>query len=103
MNQNEQKQRKRLRSFYKKLRRKRTENKNNKCIFAPINLKNESININNYLKANKMKKNLLRFGLLSLLLVFAFTAKAQDVTAIWDFQHNVPEGINTAKIGRAHV
>ena len=43
-----------------------------------------------------MKKNLLRFGLLSLLLVFAFTAKAQDVTAIWDFQHNVPEGINTA-------
>lgn len=43
-----------------------------------------------------MKKNLLRFGLLNLLLVFAFTAKAQDVTAIWDFQHNVPEGINTA-------
>lgn len=43
-----------------------------------------------------MKKNLLRFGLLSLLLVFAFIAKAQDVTAIWDFQHNVPEGINTA-------
>ena len=43
-----------------------------------------------------MKKNLLRFRLLSLLLVFAFIAKAQDVTAIWDFQHNVPEGINTA-------
>lgn len=43
-----------------------------------------------------MKKNLLRFGLLSLLLLFAFIAKAQDVTAIWDFQHNVPEGINTA-------
>ena len=43
-----------------------------------------------------MKKNLLRFGLLSLLLVFAFIAKAQDVTAIWDFQHNVPEGINAA-------
>ena len=43
-----------------------------------------------------MKKNLLRFGLLSLLFVFAFIAKAQDVTAIWDFQHNVPEGINTA-------
>lgn len=43
-----------------------------------------------------MKKNLLRFGLLSLLLVFAFIAKAQDVTAIWDFQHNVPEGIYTA-------
>lgn len=43
-----------------------------------------------------MKKNLLRFGLLSLLLVFAFIAKAQDVTAIWDFQHNVSEGINTA-------
>lgn len=43
-----------------------------------------------------MKKNLLRFGLLSLLLVFAFIAKAQDVTAIWDFQHNMPEGINTA-------
>ena len=30
------------------------------------------------------------------MLVFAFIAKAQDVTAIWDFQHNVPEGINTA-------
>ena len=43
-----------------------------------------------------MKKDLLRFGLLSLLLVFAFIAKAQDVTAIWDFQHNVPEGINAA-------
>jgi pectin methylesterase-like acyl-CoA thioesterase len=43
-----------------------------------------------------MKRNLLRLGLLSLLLVFAFIAKAQDVTAIWDFQHNVPEGINTA-------
>ena len=43
-----------------------------------------------------MKKNLLRFGLLSLLLVFAFIAKAQNVTAIWDFQHNMPEGINTA-------
>lgn len=43
-----------------------------------------------------MKKNLLRFGLLSLLLLFAFIAKAQGVTAIWDFQHNVPEGINAA-------
>ena len=30
------------------------------------------------------------------MLVFAFIAKAQDVTAIWDFQHNVPEGINAA-------
>lgn len=43
-----------------------------------------------------MKRNLLRLGLLSLLLVFAFIAKAQNVTAVWDFQHNVPEGINTA-------
>lgn len=43
-----------------------------------------------------MKRNLLRFGLLSLLLVFACIAKAQDVTAIWDFQNNLPEGINTA-------
>ena len=43
-----------------------------------------------------MKKNLLRFGLLSLLLVFAFIAKAQNVTAVWDFQKNLPEGINTA-------
>ena len=43
-----------------------------------------------------MKRNLLRFGLLSLMLVFAFIAKAQDVTALWDFQHNVPEGINAA-------
>ena len=43
-----------------------------------------------------MKKNLLRLGLLSLLLVFAFIAKAQNVTAVWDFQKNLPEGINTA-------
>ena len=43
-----------------------------------------------------MKKYLLRFGLLSLLLVFAFIAKAQNVTAVWDFQKNLPEGINTA-------
>lgn len=43
-----------------------------------------------------MKRNLLRFGLLSLLLVFACIAKAQDVTAIWDFLKNLPEGINTA-------
>ena len=43
-----------------------------------------------------MKRNLLRFGLFSLLLVFACIAKAQDVTAIWDFQNNLPEGINTA-------
>ena len=43
-----------------------------------------------------MKRNLLRFGLISLLLVFACIAKAQDVTAIWDFQKNLPEGINTA-------
>lgn len=42
-----------------------------------------------------MKKDLLRFGLLSLLLVFAFIAKAQNVTAVWDFQKNLPEGINT--------
>ena len=43
-----------------------------------------------------MKKDLLRFGLISLLLVFACIAKAQDVMAIWDFQKNLPEGINTA-------
>ena len=43
-----------------------------------------------------MKRNLLRFGLLSLLLVFACIAKAQDVTAIWDFQNNNPGGINAA-------
>lgn len=43
-----------------------------------------------------MNRNLLRFGLLSLLLVFACFTKAQDVTAIWDFQKNLPEGINTA-------
>lgn len=43
-----------------------------------------------------MNRNLLRFGLLSLLLVFACIAKAQNVTAIWDFQNNLPEGINTA-------
>ena len=43
-----------------------------------------------------MKRNLLRLGLFSLLLVFACIAKAQDVTVIWDFQKNLPEGINTA-------
>lgn len=43
-----------------------------------------------------MKRNLLRLGLLSLLLVFAFIAKAQNITAVWDFQNNLPEGINTA-------
>ena len=43
-----------------------------------------------------MKRNLLRLGLLSLLLAFAFIAKAQNVTAVWDFQNNLPEGINTA-------
>lgn len=43
-----------------------------------------------------MKRNLLRLGLISLLLVFAFIAKAQNVTAVWDFQKNLPEGINTA-------
>lgn len=43
-----------------------------------------------------MKRNLLRFGLLSLLLVFACIAKAQDVTAICDFQNNKPGGINAA-------
>lgn len=43
-----------------------------------------------------MKRNLLRLGLLSLLLVFAFIAKAQNVTAVWNFQKNLPEGINTA-------
>lgn len=43
-----------------------------------------------------MKRNLLRLGLLSLFLVFAFIAKAQNVTAVWDFQKNLPEGINTA-------
>ena len=43
-----------------------------------------------------MKRNLLKLGLLSLMLVFAFIAKAQDVTAVWDFQHNLPEGINAA-------
>ena len=43
-----------------------------------------------------MKRNLLKLGLLCLTLLFAFIAKAQDVTALWDFQHNVPEGINAA-------
>lgn len=43
-----------------------------------------------------MKRNLLRLRLLSLFLVFAFIAKAQNVTAVWDFQKNLPEGINTA-------
>ena len=32
------------------------------------------------------------------MLVFSFIAKAQDVTATWDFQHNLPEGINSTNI-----
>ena len=43
-----------------------------------------------------MKRNLLRLRLLCLMMLFAFIAKAQDVTALWDFQHNLPEGINEA-------
>ena len=33
-----------------------------------------------------MKRILLKFGLLCLMLVFAFIAKAQDVTAEWEFE-----------------
>ena len=32
------------------------------------------------------------------MLVFSFIAEAQDVTATWDFQHNLPEGINSTNI-----
>lgn len=60
-----------------------------------LNYVNNKIKYNN-LKGKQMKRNLLRLGLLSLLLVFAFIAKAQNVTAVWDFQKNLPEGINTA-------
>lgn len=45
-----------------------------------------------------MKQNLLKLGMISLMLVFSFIAKAQDVTATWDFQHNLPEGINSTNI-----
>ena len=48
-----------------------------------------------------MKKNLLRFGLLSLLLVFAFIAKAQDVTAEWNFKANLPEGIQSIQVEKS--
>ena len=36
--------------------------------------------------------------MICLMLVFSFIAKAQDVTATWDFQHNLPEGINSTNI-----
>lgn len=45
-----------------------------------------------------MKQNLLKLGMISLMLVYSFIAKAQDVTATWDFQHNLPEGINSTNI-----
>ena len=65
--------------------------------FCTNKLKEENYKIKyNNLKGKQMKRNLLRLGLLSLLLVFAFIAKAQNVTAVWDFQKNLPEGINTA-------
>ena len=79
----------------RQIRNKKFLNRNNKCNFAPIKDVNNKIKYNN-LKGKQMKKDLLRFGLLSLLLVFAFIAKAQNVTAVWDFQNNLPEGINTA-------
>lgn len=54
------------------------------------------------LKYNKqMKRNLLRLELLGLMLIFAFFAKAQDVTALWDFQNNLPEGILNTNIQKA--
>ena len=45
-----------------------------------------------------MKQNLLKLGMMCLMLVFSFIAKAQDVTATWDFQHNLPEGIISTNI-----
>ena len=45
-----------------------------------------------------MKQNLLKLGMICLILLFSFIAKAQDVTATWDFQHNLPEGINSTNI-----
>lgn len=45
-----------------------------------------------------MKQNLLKLGMICLMLVFSFIAKAHDVTATWDFQHNLPEGINSTNI-----
>ena len=45
-----------------------------------------------------MKRNLLRFGLLSLLLVFAFIAKAQSITAERNFKTNLPKSIQSAHI-----
>ncbi len=45
-----------------------------------------------------MKQNLLKLGMICLMLVISFIAKAQDVTATWDFQHNLPEGINSTNI-----
>lgn len=43
-----------------------------------------------------MKKTLLRMGLLCLLLVTTLVAQAQDVTATWDWQNDVPSGIIAA-------
>lgn len=50
-----------------------------------------------------MKQNLLKLGMICLMLVFSFIAKAQDVTATWDFQHNLPEGINSTNIQKEKV
>lgn len=48
-----------------------------------------------------MKRNLLRFGLLCLMMVFAFIAKAQDVTAEWNFKANLPEGIQSIQVEKS--
>ena len=45
-----------------------------------------------------MKRILLKFGLLCLMLVFAFIAKAQDITAEWNFKANLPEGIQSIQV-----
>ena len=48
-----------------------------------------------------MKRNLLRFGLLCLMMVFAFIAKAQDITAEWNFKANLPKGIQSTSVEKS--
>ena len=43
-----------------------------------------------------MRKLLLRFSMLSVMLFTAMAVNAAEVTAKWDFQNNLPEGIQDA-------
>ena len=45
-----------------------------------------------------MKKSLLRTGMLCLMMLFALIAKAQDITALWDFKNGNPSTLKSLSI-----